>query len=383
MANIDIFQPTKVSFVIDEPQNTPLAVNNVALMSNNITVLPIVDLVKRYSGADGVGEDYGLTSQEYYFASQFFSFNQGLSYLIMVSFDDTAPTAGYLASAVEAGYSKSVENSLGGFNSIAWSDTSFMTDGTTTISELDSLDSYASSNNISFFTIALTDDVYILNQAANNMLAQIATKQYKSGLVVGLHGIPSFSSDPAAPNKRSDGSCFGLLSSASQSTLGSLSIYRQKFDGLVPVPVGQTDANSIVFNKEKVSDLINGQLNLYIQYGQTLAFGLGMACNIAENIEYKTVFIKLFLGQYIQEILDGYFNPASLKYDDSGVTAVLSSLSVIAKQMVADGIIDSFDITPPSLDFTSPVPRILGPFVFNATIGATVYGINLNGTLSS
>lgn len=383
MARIDPFHPTKVNLTIQEPQNIPLSVNNVALMTKDIATLPVATLVKRYSDASSVGSEFGLTSQEYLFASQFFAYNQGLSYLIMVSFDDTTPTAGYLAEAVEAGFNKSISNGWGGFNGIAWAETSFMSDLSSTISELDSLSSFALDNDISFLTIALTKNADILNQADDNMLEQISEKQYKEGLQVGLHGDPSFSSDPSDPNKRSDGSVFGILSSASKTTLGNLALYLRVFDGLVPVPVGESDSNSILFDKEKVTDLINSDLNLYFQYGQTLIFGLGSACNIAYFIEYKTVYIKLFLEQYAQEQVNGYFKPAELKYDDSGVTAVSSVLSVVGKQMVSDDIIDSFSVTPPVLDYTTADPRILGPFIFNAKIGTTVYGVNITGSISA
>lgn len=383
MSRIDMFQPVKVNLTIEEPKNIPLAVNNVALMTTDITALPVATLAKRYSNADEVGSDFGLTSAEYHFASEFFAYNNGLSYLIVVSFDDTAPSSGYLAAAVEAGFNKSISNGWGGFNGVAWSQTSFMTDDTTTISELDSLSTFADDNNVSFLTIALTSDADILNEAANNMLNQIAVKQYNKGLFVGLHGAPSFTSDPSDPNKRSDGSIFGILSSASKDTLGSLAVFGRVLDGVVPIPVGQTDSNSILFSYEKVNDLINNQLNLYAQYGQKLTFGLGFACNIAEKVEYKTVYIDLFLEQYIQEQLDGYFEPASLKYDDSGVAAVYGALTVISKQMVADGIIDSFEITPPTLDPTLPDPKILGPFKYNAFIGSTLYGISINGSVTA
>jgi hypothetical protein len=385
MANVDMFQPVKINLSISQPQNIPLPVNNVALMSTNITVLPLVDLVKRYSDASTVGVDYGLTSPEYLFASQFFAFNQGLSYLIMVSFTvPTTPPAGYLAAAIEAGYNKAQSNGWGGFSGVAWAETSYLTNLATTLGELDAIASYAADNNMTLVTMAVIDNEDVFNQASGNILDLIKNRQYKANLLVGVHGTPTFTSDPTTPNKRSDGSCLGTLSSASKTTLGSLALFGQVFNGLVPIPAGQADTGSVLFTKEKVNALANAQLNLYVQYGQKIIFGLGFAANAAVSIEYKTVYIKLFLEQYIQEQMDAYFEPASLKYDDDGVATAYGTLNVILKQMASDRIIESnFSVTPPELDFSTPAPRILGPFVIAVTVGDTVYGISINGTVTA
>lgn len=386
---LDIFNPVIVNVTLQAAENTPLPVNNVALVTNNVMVLPTADRIQVYTAAADVATDYGASSQEALFATVFFGQAINTATLILLSVAvPMTPTVNYIAPAIEDGYMKAVAQNLGGFAGIAYAEvTASPLWGTPSeaVAELQAIQAFAANNNTTFFTLLLTEDPDVMSNTTPNFLSAIQAVQFIKSLYVGILGYSTFSSDPGTPNKRSDAGAFAYLSGIelNQTSINGTYLYRQNFTGVVALPVGSTDSNSVVYTPGYVNTLVANQLNLYVTLGVQTIFADAFLAIDGKNITFSAAYISMLLAAEIKTQFYTLLTPDTLPYDQGGVNIGSGVLTTIMKGLAAAGAVDSlFTITAPFPDPTQPAPRILGPWQISGTVNGIAYGVDINANLS-
>lgn len=381
---IDIFNRVTVNIGLNTPINTPLPINNTALISTDTTILPVTTRFKAYTDAQGVFDDYGA-SVEYNEASTYFGQGQSSSYFIIVSMDDTGDpplNPDRFALAIEDGYQKSYAANYGGFFTLLFGEDSPISDSTSVIAVLNDIATVASNLKTKFCAILNTNNISVLNQVTGNAHQLIQAQVYKENLAVLDNAYSSFTSDGESPNKLSDAACAGMLASISLDTISNEFLDGQTLQGVVPLPVGQTDTNSILFDQNKVNGLVNNQINIYSNYGPQTQYSLGLLAIEGYNISVGTYYIVNFLSQTLKAVItSNFFFPSILPYSQGGVVQVVGQINIVMKEFVAAGAIDPiYSVISPTLDFSQPAPRTMGAFIVNFKIDGIAYSVDIIGS---
>ncbi len=363
------------------------------------------------------GSGTGLTVNLEYILSNIAVIDEGNgydsnSYIQFSGVTGTLPTAtlvlgdgyatGFLANVINESYQLAQSQSIGGFSWVGFCDSAvspFYSNISDAIAELNAIEVVCNNLTADMVIFIQTDDEATLSSAPSNYLQAVKAAQYNSYMTVIISGIPNFSTDVSNANKRLDALTFALQSSIQLATyqqyLKQTFMLRQiSLTSMSTVRVGATDNYGITYSQTYLISLVAGnvgtpgQLNMYTQNGNDIAFLSGYLANSTQNLLVNIQTIKIFIRQYLTQQLALLFSPKSgtpvVTYDNEGLDLVSGQINTLLIQVSQSGMIQSgFQITNPVLNPNMPSPKIMGPFQLQMTTSDFVFGLTLDGVITT
>jgi hypothetical protein len=239
------------------------------------------------------------------------------------------------------------------------------------------------SSGVELFFMSQTYSPTLFTDVATFAPAAYLQSTQLARLGVGLWGVPQITGQNPIPKVCAGVAAFFSLIDINQGAQSDIN--GQTLSDVTPLAAGATDTFGDVFTENKITNLVNSQVNMYFRFANQTQCAWGL-CMSPLNIPIFYYYIRQLLVVSLQNALNPLFFPENssqktLTYTPAGVQIGHNVIDIVLKEFVAAALMDAgYTIIDPVLDLSTPIPRSV-TYTIMGDFQGIIYAIDIGGNL--